>query len=192
MVFIIGVDHLIQYNGPVPEELRTEFKEYLVSCSRHHRIEFIAEEFSREALIDVYQASKDTALEASEILGIPHLYCDLEEADMNTLGIPYFADILETVHNKLGLIESFILDDTLRSRVRAEAIRVSKSYWHAREAFWYDKLLPFIGANILFICGHEHAHRFQSLLHSKGVSCKVLDGFWRSDLFRDYANINLD
>jgi hypothetical protein len=192
MVFIIGVDHLIQYNGPVPEELRAEFKEYVVSCSRHHLIELIAEEFSREALINVYHASKDTALEASEILDIPHLYCDLEEADMKALGIPYFADILETVRNKLGISESFILDDTLRSRVRAEVIRVSKSYWHVREAFWYDKLSPAIRANILFVCGHEHTHRFQSLLHSKGISCNVLDQFWRSEIFQDYAKINLD
>jgi hypothetical protein len=192
MVFIIGVDHLVQYNGPVPEPLRVEFKEYLVACSREYLIDLIAEEFSREALNEVYHSTKDTAREASEILGIPHLFCDLEEHHMKMLGIPYFAEILEGVQTYHGIHQPFILDDHLRNKIRAEAIDISKTFWHLRETFWYNKLSPMIEKNILFICGHEHAIRFQSLLHSHGHACTILDTFWRREIFKDYKNIELD
>jgi hypothetical protein len=192
MVFVIGVDHLVQYNGPIPEPLRLEFKEYLVTCSHKYLIDLIAEEFSNEALNEVYHASKDTAREASEIIGIPHLFCDLEEHDMKMLGIPYFAEIHERVRALLGTHQPFILDDNLRNKMRAEAMVISKTFWRLRETFWYGKITPMIEKNILFICGHEHAVRFQSLLHSQGHACTILDSFWRGELFKDYKNIKLD
>ena len=192
MVFIIGVDHLVQYNGPVPEPLRNEFKDYLVACSRLHRVELIAEEFSREALHEVYHATRDTALEVADMLGIPHRYCDPEEADMKKLGLPYFADVLEMVRKSRGITEAFILDDVVRNAVRAEAIAIAKTFWHSRESFWYEQLAPEIGSNILFICGHEHTQGFHSLLESHGHASRVLDSFWRSDIFGNYQNIGLD
>jgi hypothetical protein len=66
-----------------------------------------------------------------------------------------------------------------------------RTYWLARESFWYDRLAPDIGSNILFICGHEHADRFSSLIREKGHECRILDPFWREKIFRDYTNFNL-
>lgn len=192
MVYIIGVDHLVQYNGPIPEDLRNEFKEYLVSVSRDIGIDLIAEEFSSEALHDVYGATIATAFEAAATLGVPHRYCDLEEKDMRTLGIPYFAEIMEAVKRDFGITEKFITDNDLRNRVRLETISRAKTYWHLRESFWYDRILPSIDSNILFICGHEHAARFQSLIREHGHECRILDTYWRENIFRDYKNIGID
>ena len=191
MVFIIGVDHLVQYSGPAPEYLRIEFREYLVSASRGNGIRLIAEEFSLEALRDVYGSANDTAQEAAAILGIGHLYCDPEEKDLRKLGIPRFAEILDCVKREHGITEKFILDDHARKKVRAEAVVRAKSYWRARELFWYGRIEPDIGSNILFICGHEHAERFRSLLKEKGHDSRILDPWWRGDIFRDYGNIGL-
>ncbi|HPG52030.1 MAG TPA: hypothetical protein PLL11_15750, partial [Spirochaetota bacterium] len=114
MVYIIGVDHLVQYNGPVPEQLREEFRGYLVMIARACRIDLIAEEFSSEALNEVYQATKDTAREAAELLHIPHRFCDPEEEDMRKMGIPFFAEILDRIKKDRGIESAFILDDSLR------------------------------------------------------------------------------
>jgi hypothetical protein len=192
MVYIIGVDHLVQYNGPVPEKLREEFRGYLVTISRTYRIDLIAEEFSSEALTDVYHAAKDTAQEAAELLGIPHRFCDMEEVDMRRMGIPYFAEIMDSAKHELGIDSAFILDDALRTSVREKASAVSKTYWDLRESFWYDKIARDMDLNLLFICGHEHTGRFRSLVRSHGTACHILDNFWRERIFRDYKNFNLD
>ena len=192
MVFVIGADHLVQYNGPVPGDLRNQFREYLVTTSRTRHIDCIAEEFSAEALHDVYHATRDTALEAAKQLGIRHVFCDPEEPDMRRLGIPFFADLIDLEKKRRGIHDAFILDHTVRKNVREEAIALSKSYWHIRESFWYDRIEPFMDSNLLFVCGHEHALRFGSLVRSMGHPCEILDSFWREDVFRDYRNINLD
>jgi hypothetical protein len=192
MVFIIGVDHLIQYSGPVPEALRDEFRNYLIETAQAKDISLIAEEFSREALVDVYHSSKDTAQEAAVMLNIQHRYCDPEESELRALGIPYFAEIRDGVMRSNGVTGSIIIDDALRTKIRAEAIHISRFYWQARESSWYRKILPDINSNILFICGHEHAERFKALLRDNGHQCLIFNPYWREDIFNDYTNINLD
>jgi hypothetical protein len=191
MVYIVGVDHLVQYDGPVPETLRVEFREYLVEISRSCNIELIAEEFNTEALHDVYHATRDTALEASGILGIPHRFCDPEDVDLRKLGIPYFAELMDRVKNEQGIGTGFIPDDALRARVREQAAAISKIYWHRRESFWYDRIAADTDLNILFICGHEHTDGFKAILEANGIPCRILETFWREDIFFDYKNINL-
>lgn len=191
MVFLIGVDHLIQYNGPVPEPLRQEFKRYLADSARELGITLVAEEFSSEALNEVYHAASDTAREAALMLGIPHRFCDPEERDMRRLGIPYFAELLDRVQECRGIAGTFIPDDHLRKTVRQEAAALARSYWPVRESFWYEQIEPDIESRILFICGHEHVSGFRSLLLEKGHACTILDPFWRGEIFRDYANFNL-
>jgi hypothetical protein len=191
MVFVIGIDHLVQYDGPVPEPLREEFKQYLVDSSRELGIALIAEEFSLEALREVYHAASDTAREAAQILGIPHRFCDLEERDMRCLGIPYFAELLDRVKESRGISDYFIPDDNLRNKVKREAAGLARAYWPLRESFWYDRIAPDIGSNILFLCGHEHMASFSSLIRERGHECRVLDPFWREEIFRDYTNIGL-
>lgn len=191
MVYIIGVDHLVQYDGPIPGRLREEFRDYLVMVSRTYGIDLLAEEFSVEALQDVYHAKIDTAREAAEILGIQHRFCDPEEHDMRTMGIPYFAEIMDRIKRERGITAPFILDDSIRALVRREATDISKTYWHIRESFWYDRIAPDIDSTILFICGHEHTERFQTIVCAGGNKCTILDRFWHEEIFSDYNNLDL-
>jgi hypothetical protein len=191
MIYLIGVDHLVQYNGPVPEEIRDEFRSYIVELCRTHGIHAVAEEFSEEALRDVYHATRETAHEAAEILHIEHRYCDPEEKELAEMGIPCYFDVMQNVKNRYSIAGTFILDDALREKVKRETADRIRMYWALREEYWYKRIHDIIDLPILFICGHEHVFRFQSLLIGKGHRCAIIDPFWKKELFSDYGNINL-
>ena len=191
MIYLIGVDHLVQYNGPVPEQIRNEFRSYIIEICRMHGVQAIAEEFSDEALQKVYHAERETAHEAAEILKIGHRYCDPEEKELAEMGIPYYFDVMQEVKNKYSISGTFIVDDTLREKVKKEAADIIRSYWSIREEYWCKRIRDIIELPILFICGHEHVLRFRSLLITKGYQCTIIDPFWKSDLFRNYGNFNL-
>jgi hypothetical protein len=192
MVYIVGVDHLVQYNGPVPEPLREEFKHYIIDASRRLGIDILAEEFSCEALHRVYAATEGTVMKAAELLGIEHRYCDPEEADLRSMGIPYYAEARDRIKKKYGVSGTFIFDDELRKRVEQETADLTRSYWHLREHFWYERIKDAVDSQVLFICGHEHVNRFHEMLERKGHASKIIDGFWAREVLQDYSNIGLD
>ena len=191
MIFLVGVDHLVQYKGPLLEALRQEFKNFIIDASRKLHIDLIAEEFSREALHEVYSSTEATVQEAASMLGTDHRFCDPEQPQMRALGIPYFAEVRDRVKKKYNVTTKFILDDKIRSAVELETWKLIRSYWHLREKFWYDCIKDAIGLNILFICGHEHVERFRDLLLGRGHSSEIIDAYWRKETFSDYKNINL-
>ncbi len=191
MVYLIGVDHLIQYNGPVPEALRLEFREYLFRESRSHAISCIAEEFSVEALTEVYKATEATVQRTAEMLGIEHRFCDPEDRERRELGIPCYAELVDRVKNTHGIAGGFILDEKLRKTIEQESVEADRSYWHLREDFWFGRIENIITSNILFVCGHEHVERFMRLIFDRGHPCVILESFWREDIFSDYRTINL-
>lgn len=191
MIYLIGVDHLIQYKGPVPEAIRLEFRSYIIESCRMRGIQFIAEEFSNEALEKVYNSTKETAHEAAEILKIGHRYCDPEEKELSEMGIPYYFDVMQEVKNRHSISGRFILDDALREKVKNETDEIVRTYWSLREEYWYKQIRDIIDLPILFICGHEHVFRFRSLLDTKGHPCTIINAFWKKDLFNNYGNVNL-
>ncbi len=192
MVYLIGIDHLMQYNNYiVPENLFIQFREYLSSKALELNISLMAEEFSEEALYQVYCAAEATVKSVADRLGIAHRFCDPEESDRKQLGIPHFADIKEQVECKNAIPGNDILDYKLRKKINNETIEISKTYWEKREKFWYNNISGSISDNILFVCGHEHIPGFMSLLESEGCDCKILNDFWMRDIFSDYKNLNL-
>jgi len=190
MIYLVGVDHLVQYDGPIPEPLRQEFKMFVIRTARALHVELIAEEFSREDLDKVYEAGEATVREAAREAGIEHRFCDPVEADLRVLGIPYYAEVRERVKQKYG-VSGFILDPVLRKEIDCETAEITRSYWSLREEFWHARIEDRINLNILFICGHEHVKHFRALLRRRGHASKVVDPFWKKDIFSDYANFNL-
>lgn len=191
MVYIIGLDHLVQYNGPVPDYLLGEFRECLSGAVARFNITVIAEEFNSEYLHDVLGATEDTAEVVAGKLGIEHVYCDPDERERMKLGIPYYADVKDRVKLSRGITDKFITDDALRREVDEEIAVEVRKYWGIRERFWLDRIRDKLGENVLFLCGHEHVIRFRDLLVSEGADAIVIDEFWRGDLFSDYRNIGL-
>jgi hypothetical protein len=191
MIHIVGIDHMVQYNGPVPEYIRDDFRSFIVRVCRENQIDVIAEEFSEEALREVYQAGSETALEAAQLLGIAHRYCDPGSKELAELGIPYFADLIEEAKRKYNAPASYMMDREFREKITAYAAYRARSYWPIREKYWCDRLGDLLKLNILFICGHEHAERFKSFLLDRGHQCEIIIDFWEQDLFSDYANLGL-
>jgi hypothetical protein len=191
-IYIIGVDHLIQYkNSIIPAVRFAEFKDYLAQLISKHSITVVAEEFNEEYLSDVYFSDEATVRSAAERSGVMHLFCDPGEDDRLFLGIPYFADIRNMVNEKYGISEKIILDRTLSKKINQEVSDESKKYWALREEFWYGKIADFNRDNILFVCGHEHALRFKELLDRTGRSAEVIEQFWRREIFSDYHTLGI-
>lgn len=191
MVYIVGVNHLVQYNGPVPEKLRTEFEQNLADLINKLKIKLLAEEFSEESLRDVYGASECTCRNAAVSCGIEHRFCDPEERERDRLGIPYYFDIRESVKRKYNISDKIISDINLKKKVEDEARAVAKSFWEARERFWVERIADRINENILFVCGHEHTDRLLNLLNDMGCPAEIIDPFWRREIFCNYENIGL-
>lgn len=191
MIYIIGIDHLVQYNGPVPGDILDEFKIFLHEKIDELKISVIAEEFNEEFLCNVLNATEGTAKLISERCGIIHIYCDPDESEREMLRIPYFADIKESVKKRLNINQKFITDYRLRKLVDAETSAEVKKYWDVREKFWFERIKGSLSENILFLCGHEHVVRFLNLLHENSVDALIIDQFWRRDLFSDYSRIGL-
>lgn len=192
MIYLVGIDHLVQYDGPARRELIDEFSAFLDSTIRTCGIRVIAEEFNEEFLREVYSATKDTAQEAAKRSGILHLYCDPDARERQKLNIPYHADIKDGIRRKYDVTDKHIFDDALRRKIDMETIAEEKSHWEKRERFWLDRLRPFLSSDILFLCGHEHVMRFKTLLESENTAVSVLDEFWRRDLFSDYRRLGLE
>lgn len=192
MIYLVGVDHLVQYNGPVRGKILDEFSAFLDSSIRTYGIAVIAEEFNEEFLRDVYFATRNTAEEAAKRAGIIHIYCDPDEHERQALGIPYHADIKDSIRRKYGTADRFIPDGELRNKIDAETVEEEKSHWEKRERFWLERLRPFLADDILFLCGHEHVTRFKTLLDSEKILNQILDEFWRRDLFSDYGKLGLE
>jgi hypothetical protein len=190
MTYIIGVDHLIQYdNGIVPEEIFREFTEYLKEKSRMLNINLIAEEFSEEALYDVYCATTATVKKVAEEMSIEHRFCDTEKKEREKLGIPYYADIKDSIKKKYNITDKIIPDHAPGKKIEKETSDISKTFWGLREEFWFNKISDSLYKNILFICGHEHTERFAVLMAQKGAPCSVLDPFWKKEIFSDYDKL---
>ncbi|MCP4137016.1 MAG: hypothetical protein GY754_38970 [bacterium] len=192
MIYLTGVDHLIQYkNSIVPEETFEEFRAFLAQTVKKHSIDLIAEEFNREYLEEVYMSPESTVETWAFLRGVEHRFCDPEKEERARLGIPYFAHIKERVMKKHGITKNYITDPGLRRQVEQETIEICKFYWPRREEYWYLKISDAALKNILFICGHEHVPGFKLLLESKGHSCEITTPFWKKDLFSNYKNLGL-
>lgn len=191
MVYIIGIDHLVQYNGPLTRNILNEFRNFMISEIGRLDISLIAEEFNEEFLHDVFAATEGTAKSLAELTGVEHIYCDPDERERKILGIPYYADVKDMVKHRYGIKEKIIFDNKLRKIIEHEIHEEVRKYWHVRENFWLETIKGKVQKNILFLCGYEHVPGFSILLASKGIDCIVIDPYWRKDLFSDYSKLGL-
>ena len=89
MVFIVGVDHIVQHNGHMnPEKSRAieEFELHLRDQVGSRAARLLAEEFSEEAL-HRSNATTSTVGDVSRRMGVDHLYCDPGSDQRIELGI---------------------------------------------------------------------------------------------------------
>jgi hypothetical protein len=90
MIYLVGVDHQIQYRGsnmtPEREEATRAFKEFIVAKSKQLNVSLIAEEFN-EDVVKRNHASSVTLMEVASQLGIDHRFSDPTVQQRKDLGI---------------------------------------------------------------------------------------------------------
>ena len=90
VVYLIGVDHRIQYTnntcGPEWRQDIKSFEDYLVSKTEEMKIELLAEEFSQEN-IERNNATGCTVKDAAQRCHKQHLFCDPTKSERESEGI---------------------------------------------------------------------------------------------------------
>jgi hypothetical protein len=89
MIYLIGVDHIIQYNGHVnnyKEVAIREFQNYLREQIHTTGAMVLAEEFSDEAL-RINNVSTTTVKQVADEVCVQHLFCDLGRQERTQLQI---------------------------------------------------------------------------------------------------------
>lgn len=98
MVYLIGVDHQVQHNGPpmTPdrETATRNFCKVLKLSAKKLNISILAEEFNEDAL-RISKASTATVRDAADCLGLKHLFCDPTRQERKDLGINNDRDLRE-------------------------------------------------------------------------------------------------
>jgi len=162
-MFIIGVNHNIQYVFEGKSPSTESFKQYLVAEITKHSISLIAEELSIEA-INRNKAIDSIAHVTALSIGIKHLYADPDLKARESLGIPSEKQIRE----ELGL-------GRILSHGQLACLDEAKSkYYPIREKYWLSQIKDQNCSKVLFLCGDSHVESFASLCSNKGHHVDVL------------------
>lgn len=98
MIYLIGVDHQVQHDGPTMiadrKKAIDEFSIFLQSKATMLRVTVFAEELNEDSLKGS-RASKSIVREIAKQLGLKHLFCDPTRAQRKELGIDEDIDLRE-------------------------------------------------------------------------------------------------
>jgi hypothetical protein len=89
MVYLIGVNHLAQFDAPsvkIVREERLAFKAHLLEIIQKYNISLLAEEFSEEAKMK-WRVSESILEKLGKTEGIEHRFCDPTSIEKNENGI---------------------------------------------------------------------------------------------------------
>lgn len=194
MIYLIGVNHIVQHNGNGSNpDVNAEFSEFLKDNIIQLGITFCAEEFNEEAL-EMSNASESTLLRIARELQIEHRYCDPDSTERRKLGIPIRSDVEKDIKKRLNLPPDCCLGvEKLRESAHRQQVRDelqnyevycedNKDYlFGLREEFWFNKIQDKIKENILFVCGYEHIYRFKNLLQRNGCNSEIIINNWNDN-----------
>jgi hypothetical protein len=161
MIYILGIDHLVQHNKSLVETI--SFIKYIEIFIINKQIEVVAEEFSEYAA-SLNKVQMSTTKEVSDRLKRIHLYCDPNHEERKKIGIRDDNQIKKD----LGITTPYIASQDL-SRFDLE----KKKDFFKRETFWYKKIEKYLAKNILFICGNTHLETFPLILKEHSQSYEI-------------------
>lgn len=167
-VYLIGLNHNVQYVYESRPYTLSSFKEYLETTIDRYSISLIAEESSIEA-IEREKASDSIAHVIAVSKGIEHRLADPDSQIRESLGIPSE----RMVRQELGLGRA-LSSEELHRLDQAKA-----KYHHIREKYWLSQITDHDG-NILFLCGDSHIEGFFSLLKNNNHQTEILSKNWNA------------
>lgn len=167
MIYLVGVNHEIQYKQKTENKKAKEFGKYIFNVIKGNRISVIAEELSEEAL-KLNKCNESISRENSHKLKIEHKFCDPDTEERTKIGYPTIKQIKEELNlpKPKSVAEHKLQESLIKEK--------EKSYFPIRERFWLEKIKDRLKENILFICGDDHIESFSILLKSKSTKYKIL------------------
>ena len=169
LVYLIGVDHAMQFKHPwsqmvggEPEGVgkkREEFKAYVAEMIDKLGIEILAEEFStRQAYAE------------GEVAFRRKVAAELEETAPEPL---IWKTVLEQLGEDKGIAHRFCDPDAKEREalgIEVDSKKATESDWRKREQFWLSKIENCKHKRVLFVCGDNHYDTFAQLLESSGFN----------------------
>ena len=170
---LIGTSHTYQYGAgnawsskaPCTPEDEQVFRKMLTDVAVKHRVGCIAEEMNEDGLAEAEKSASVPQIIAG-ILGLPHIFCELNRQERVALGIEQENDIR---------ISAF-----LNGKSEGDVEAALKEQFHRRESVWLERVEALGTWPVLFICGANHVPSFTALLQQSGVECEVLYADWQA------------
>jgi len=168
MLYLMGVDHSVQYTSPGTDNQRAyTFIELVDNIIYQHKIEVLAEEFSNEACASNHVSESLCCMYAREH-HLKHIYCDPNTDERKSLGIRSHSELMSLINSVFG--ESPLFDATRYSYYKC----LEKEDFPQREQFWLENIMEMKHENILFICGSAHLPSFSYLLTVNDWSVRLI------------------
>lgn len=154
-ILLIGIDHKYQRRDPSLQLHEIElFRERLSSLIHGGVVDLVAEEFSRDALVEC--SLESTCIkEISDLFGVTHLYCDPGIEDRRKHAI-------WSINQCQAAIFTGNADHSIFSLMNDR-----------REDFWIEKLGQVQFTSGLFLCGKNHLNTFRVKLCRAGFLVSV-------------------
>ena len=170
---LIGTRHTYQYGAgnawnseaPCSPEDEQAFRQMLIDVAAKQHVLCIAEEMNEDGLAEANKIESVPQIIAG-ILGLPHVFCELNRKERVALGIKQENEIR---------ISAFFNE---KSEGYVEA--ALKDQFHRRESVWLDRIEAVGTWPVLFICGANHVLSFTALLQEAGVECEVPYPNWKA------------
>jgi hypothetical protein len=157
MIYIIGLDHSLQFERHLEEQHKTEiYTSFLQKSIDLYRPVAVAEEYSKEALNNNISSTARIANQNK----ITHLFCDPETPDRKKMGYKQTSEIVQKI---------FEQDKTGKSQMDmdAEAKAIEKKhYFPLRESYWLKQKYNFLLRRFPFR-GLSRTRRFPGIIRQK-------------------------
>lgn len=170
MIYLIGLNHNVQYVYEGKLSSSTSFKEYLEKVIDELSISIIVEELSIEA-IEREKAIDSIAHVLALSKEIEHRYADPDSQTRRLLGIPSE----EKIRQELGF------GPALSSEELARLDQAKAEYHGIREKYWFSQVKDDNDKNVLFLCGDSHIQDFLTLLKNSNCQAVILSTNWNAN-----------
>lgn len=173
MIYLIGVNHIVQHSNPTKHAMTQEFITYVGEVVKKYKIKAIFDEW----MIGVPDISHVETI--SNNFSISYTRINPNKAWYDENHIPLESDIIRSHPEVFSLPHWFRPGAEERFLEKEEA-----KYFPIREAFWFEKMKDKLNTNVLVICGTSHISTmnkhvlnnqgFDLLLKSKEYNVTIL------------------
>ncbi len=162
-IYLVGANHAVQWDRSLSATV--DYMQYLEVQIKNLDIDFVAEEFSEEALRKNKVECTTSDEVSKKLLRKNSFLCDPDEQTRGEIGYPTQAQLRQ----RFGIRSAILGTNEYKARKEYE-----RTFWPIRERYWLDQIKNF-SQRVLFVCGSKHIESFSSLLKQQGYTVSILD-----------------